>query len=445
MDTLTHVLARTLPLALFATLALVNPKSRAGGLAFDTAGNLYLSERESVLKFAPDGTRSTFTTGLKNASGLAFDHKGNLFVSDAGSLTVYRVAGDGTKTPFMTNASAFGLALDPADNLYLAQGGTVYKFAADGTRSKFASALGNARDMVIDAAGNVYVLDLTKDGSTTIHKYAADGKETVFLNLIYMDEPAGLAVDATGHIYLAAAVSGDSSAILKVNADQQKSTFAAATNTTVLGSIAADKAGNAFIYNAPSMPIHSRSFRKFNELGARTISASPDKQWEYRWGLDHFPEIAKAGEKAPVLDLDSEGGGAPHPDEDAIVWAPDSKSFAFNFSPPHASHTSYEVAVIYQLRGEEWVAAKPLTENSSNFSQLAQLGRGRLPKKFAHDPVGDRDVLHLDHWIDSETAVIHVYSSGTGKSHPPASYDFTVKFDAQGKWKIVATHPSKEE
>jgi hypothetical protein len=54
----------------------------AGNLAFDAAGNLFVGAGHSVFKYTPDGTKSTFATGLKYPLGLCFDDKRNLFVSD---------------------------------------------------------------------------------------------------------------------------------------------------------------------------------------------------------------------------------------------------------------------------------------------------------------------------------------------------------------------------
>ena len=59
-------------------------------LAFDSAGNLFVTEPSSsgdgyVDKFTPNGTRSTFATwtiGYDNPVSLAFNSAGNLFVGD---------------------------------------------------------------------------------------------------------------------------------------------------------------------------------------------------------------------------------------------------------------------------------------------------------------------------------------------------------------------------
>lgn len=63
------------------------------GLTFDSSGNLFASAAESsgngeILKFAPDGTKTVFATGLtNNPRGMAFDSDGNLFVAEVPPTT----------------------------------------------------------------------------------------------------------------------------------------------------------------------------------------------------------------------------------------------------------------------------------------------------------------------------------------------------------------------
>ncbi|MDR3401036.1 MAG: NHL repeat-containing protein [Chthoniobacter sp.] len=424
-------------------MALVSQACQAGGLAFDADGNLFLAAAGSVLKFAPDGTKTTFATGLTNATSLTFDQKGNLFVVDTGSKTAYRFAPDGTKTPIMTEIGSYGLAFDGAGNLFIGQGHSIFKFTPDGTKSTFAAGLGNAMDLAVDAAGNLYVLDSEAKIGQSVYKFAPAGTKSDFLTLLHINPPGGLAVDSTGAVYLTQMKSGDASqSIIRFSPDGKRSVFAAAVpKADSLGSIAVDKAGNAFVFNGDTM--YAYGLRKYGASGARTTSISPDGRWEYRIAGEQFPEIAHVGAREVAVDL-SKDRDAPYPQDDAVKWSADSKSFAFHYSPPHVPHTSYDTVVIYQLRGDQWVATSPLVDVATEASQVAQLGQGRLPKKLVHDKAGERDILKLRQWIDADTAVLYGYTAHYGHKagNLAAAYIFTVKFDDQGKWKIVEMHPA---
>ena len=89
------------------------------GLAFDSAGNLFVADGGGVDKFTPTGLRTTFASGFKIAFALAFDSQGNLFVADGG---------------------------DPSD--YHPVAAAVFKFTPAGLRSTFAGPIGPGMDEV---------------------------------------------------------------------------------------------------------------------------------------------------------------------------------------------------------------------------------------------------------------------------------------------------------
>jgi hypothetical protein len=175
-------------------------------------------------------------------------------------------------------------------------------------------------------------------------------------------------------------------------------------------------------------------------------SVSPDKQWEYRCEDGHWPEIVKAGTTQMVLDLLADQS-VPHGDNAEVVWAPDSKRFAFNYSPPHRPHSSFETIALYQLQGEKWIALHLPVDEASERAQAAQLAH--VPK--SRDPRHAellRDILKVRSWTDANTAILYAYSRwvGSGSRDTKAAFLFTLKFDAEGKSKIVKTQrvPDKE-
>ena len=180
-------------------------------------------------------------------------------------------------------------------------------------------------------------------------------------------------------------------------------------------------------------------------------SLSPDKQWRYECVDGHWPEIHKTSTAQRVLDLMANDRSAPHPNGKEVVWAPDSKRFAFNYGPPTVPHSTYITTAFYQLRGDDWVLLhSPINEESSkkSFATLAKhLPKGvRPPRLWRADP--NRVVFKVRNWTDADTAILYVYSAGSsnGAGDAATAFLFTLKFDAEGTCKIVnAQKVPKEE
>jgi hypothetical protein len=172
---------------------------------------------------------------------------------------------------------------------------------------------------------------------------------------------------------------------------------------------------------------------------SETSSVSPDKKWEYtceKYGSDQCaPEIVNIATQDIVVDLSDLPSGRNAPDA-RVVWAPDSQRFGFNHSPPHASHTSYETTALYQLRDNKWVPLDSPVDPASERSQLWQLTK-KSPKSGGHRDLPSSsprsDILRVRKWTDANTAILYASADG-------AAALFTLKFDAKGKWKIVAMH-----
>jgi hypothetical protein len=127
-----------------------------------------------------------------------------------------------------------------------------------------------------------------------------------------------------------------------------------------------------------------------------------------------------------------------------VVWAPDSKRFAFNYII-YSHRIDYETVAFYQLRGDKWVALHSLVDEGSEHSQLTQLAKKYSPKNTygGGDSSLVRDVLETRSWTDANTVILNAYSETDGGE---AGALFTLKFDDAGKWKIIKTHQmSKKE
>ncbi|CAN5438497.1 hypothetical protein BH18VER2_BH18VER2_04300 [soil metagenome] len=214
------------------------------GAAFAAPGDLYVAENgmvvgNSIVKFTPDGARSTFASGFVTPAGMAFDRLSNLYVADGGDATIYKVGQTGEKTPFASGFQGLaGLAFDSAGNLFAAEpgAGIISKLESDGTRTTFASNLNSPNALAFDKSGNLYV---SETAGGTISRLGPDGVRSTFAS--GLGSPAGIAFDAAGNLYEADSATG---AIFRFTADGTKSTFASGFG--FVGPLAFDTSGNLF-------------------------------------------------------------------------------------------------------------------------------------------------------------------------------------------------------
>src|SRR5207247_1795201 len=183
-------------------------------------------------------------------------------------------------------------------------------------------------------------------------------------------------------------------------------------------------------------------------------SVSPDGKWEFRAGAaggEGDFVIAKAGsnETSLVLSEEEYADGLAEalgraPGYANIVWAPDSKRFAFNFQPGKA----YQTAQFYQLDGNTWRKLGSLESNAATFESLErwmarQKKKLKLPGEDRGWPI--MTSWQVRKWIDPSTALLYAHSQKNFEiknetESVRASFFFTLKFDAAGKWEIVRTH-----
>lgn len=177
----------------------------------DNAGNLYISacNDNRVRRVGPDGTISTYagngvggfggdggkatSASLHFPYGLAMDPAGNLYIADSQNNRIRKVATDGTITTVAGTGTA-GAAGDggPATGAQL--------------KNPYAVAVDPSGSIIIADYGNNVVRRVTPDGIINriaggpSAAYAGDGLGATFARL---NSPAGLAVDTNGNIYVA--------------------------------------------------------------------------------------------------------------------------------------------------------------------------------------------------------------------------------------------------
>jgi sugar lactone lactonase YvrE len=178
-----------------------------------------------IYRFAPDGSRTVYTSGLNGPEGLAFDAAGNCFVSETGTGTIYKFATDGTQTIFASGLDGpASLVFDTAGNLFDADffGGVIYKFDPVGGRTTFASGLNGPANLIFDSMGRLLEADFH---SGNIYQFTTDGMRTTFASNV--GNPHGLAFDAGGDLFVA---DFDGGTILRFTPSGKRSAFASGLN-----------------------------------------------------------------------------------------------------------------------------------------------------------------------------------------------------------------------
>jgi uncharacterized protein (TIGR03437 family) len=189
------------------------------GLALDAAGNLYIADSGNnrvrqvsasgaIITFAGNGNAGFYgdgdpasTAALKHPEGVAVDAAGNVFIADTQNQRVREVSSSGVITTVAGNiagapvdyipatsawlAGTSAVAVDAADNLYIATNSSVHKVSAG---------------IIVTIAG---INDTIQETGTV--GYSGDGGPATGAKL---NNPAALAVDAAGNVYVADAGNG---------------------------------------------------------------------------------------------------------------------------------------------------------------------------------------------------------------------------------------------
>lgn len=181
----------------------------AQGMAIDRSDNVFVmadtdnSRRSLIFKFAPDGRKTLFGTVPGQAGGLAFDTAGNLFAASPTEQTIYKFAPLDGESSVFAGSEAFGekgpmgLAFDRFGNLFVTVSGfpftddTILKFDPSGAKSIFATGLKHPRGLVFDGAGDLYVAEWPLFEPGSIRKITSDGVSTLFASGIGSSRSGG--------------------------------------------------------------------------------------------------------------------------------------------------------------------------------------------------------------------------------------------------------------
>jgi trimeric autotransporter adhesin len=221
-------------------LATLAQFSYIGGVAIDSAGNLYFSDYQNhrIRKVTPSGIVNTVAGSgasgpsaggyggdggpataarLNHPTGLTVDSAGNIYIGDAGNNVIRKVTAAGIISTIAGNGSTYfsgdgglainaglnggggviqnpslGLALDSANNLYIAEtcSSLIRKITADGMIN---TVVGNPMS-VTDGIMSLGVFNTNTNGG-----YSGDGGIATAAQLSYT---ADVAVDSAGNLFI---------------------------------------------------------------------------------------------------------------------------------------------------------------------------------------------------------------------------------------------------
>ena len=218
------------PLVFASGADVIGPGYPLNGLAFDSAGDLFVASDYGTYEFASTAeTLSSVPTLFSSygSYGLAFDSSGDLFFSDGGSDLFEFINTGGTLSSYPvylpTDVDGYSLAIDSHDNLFVSDiatgDGNIYEFTMNGgalspTPVTIASGLyaGGLAFLPVAPPPKLYVggeEDIYYPFTGSIYSFAppagSASERTVASGLPF--EPAGMAVDGQGNLFASDGIS----------------------------------------------------------------------------------------------------------------------------------------------------------------------------------------------------------------------------------------------
>ena len=198
----------------FVLLKAGSPMSNVEGVAIDANGDVYVADspnnaNDKVVKITPAGVATTFAAFNQGVSptGLAFDTAGNLFVATQADHSIRKVTSGGVISTFTSSNlldRPFGLAFDGAGNLFVANLGnnTVVKVDPTGAQSLFAAgSFSNPMGLAFNTAGDLFVSNF---GTQRIDRITRTGVVSTFFSGSPLSGPTmGLGIDPANNVYVA--------------------------------------------------------------------------------------------------------------------------------------------------------------------------------------------------------------------------------------------------
>ena len=176
---------------------------------------------------------------------------------------------------------------------------------------------------------------------------------------------------------------------------------------------------------------------------------SPDKKWQYAGG--DAPKIIQADSNQVALDLSEGCQPGDSPEDQIVLWAPDSRRLAF-----YCGQGKQRLTLLYQLRDEGWVALETPGDGGELFERVGKIIEGQAKRK---GPT-KKTFLHMQwwavdpqRWLDARTLTMHCSmaevlrrdNGGFVGGVFRADLLLTLEFNDAGDWKIVKTRQMSEK
>ena len=191
------------------------------GVAMDSAGNLYVADRDNhrVRRVGTDGVITPVAgTGIAGNAGdgglgelaqlnspgsVAVDSAGNVYIADTGNLRVRVVTTDG----HIRGGTVLGLLSpvyaipDNAGNIYIADeaAGKILKAGSNGVPATLLEGLDSPHGLALDGNGNLY---FTETGAARVRRLTPAGVLSSVGDGVW-STPRGIALDASGALWVA--------------------------------------------------------------------------------------------------------------------------------------------------------------------------------------------------------------------------------------------------
>jgi hypothetical protein len=208
-------------------------------------GTVFISDIENnrIVEVPGDGSAQVVLgSGLSTPQDIALDDAGNLYIADYYNNRVVKVPADGS--PQVTVGAIdrpIGIDVDAAGNVYVANDWAVTMLPADGSPQSQTRGSGSwSRDVAVDAAGNLYIVQGYND--VKVYRVPADGSPVTTIGQTVSGRPTAVDVTPAGDVYIA-----DYFRVIKVPADGGAQTTVHPGSSSIILDVAVDTGGNVFL------------------------------------------------------------------------------------------------------------------------------------------------------------------------------------------------------